>query len=106
MNYGKRLKQARKAKGLTQGELSEISGVKQGTISKIERGDQDSSGFDAVLANALDVDAFWLSTGGGSMRDLPASRGDEKILLAMYRVMSKGQQQALTDIAQTILRNT
>ncbi len=63
MKYGERLKAAREHKGLTQEELVKLSKVKQGTISKIERGDQQSSGFDAVLAYHLDVDAMWLTTG-------------------------------------------
>jgi SOS-response transcriptional repressor LexA len=63
MKYGERLRIAREHKGLTQEELVKISGVKQGTISKIERGGQHSSGFDAVLAYHLDIDAMWLTTG-------------------------------------------
>ncbi len=63
MRYGERLRAAREHKGLTQEELVKISGVKQGTISKIERGDQNSSGFDAVLSHHLDVNAMWLTTG-------------------------------------------
>jgi transcriptional regulator with XRE-family HTH domain len=61
--YGERLRLAREHKGLTQEQLVEISGVKQGTISKIERGDQNSSGFDAELAYTLGVEAMWLKTG-------------------------------------------
>ncbi len=63
LTYGDRLRLAREHKGLTQEQLVEISGVKQGTISKIERGDQNSSGFDAELAYALDIEAMWLKTG-------------------------------------------
>lgn len=63
MKYGERLRVAREHKGLTQEELAKISGVKQGTISKIERGDQNSSGFDAELSYYLDVEAMWLKTG-------------------------------------------
>lgn len=63
LNYGDRLRLAREHKNLTQEQLAEKSGVKQGTISKIERGDQQSSGFDAELAFCLDVHAMWLKTG-------------------------------------------
>src|SRR5574343_1279526 len=63
MKYGDRLRLAREHKGITQDELVKISGVKQGTISKIERGSQNSSGFDAELAYALDIEAMWLKTG-------------------------------------------
>lgn len=69
MNYGERLCYARKQEGLTQDQLSERSGVKQGTISKIERGDQDSSTYDLNLAQALDINPWWLKTGKGPMRE-------------------------------------
>ncbi|MGZ8158374.1 MAG: XRE family transcriptional regulator [Methylobacter sp.] len=62
--YGERLRMAREHRGLTQGQLAELSGVKQGTISKIERGDQHVSSFDIELAYALDIEAMWLKTGG------------------------------------------
>jgi len=63
MNYGQRLKAARKHKKLTQPQLAELSGVGQGSISKIERGDQEVSAFDIELAYALDVSPLWLKTG-------------------------------------------
>lgn len=63
MKYGERLRLAREHKGLTQDELALVSGVKQGTISKIERGGQNSSGFDAELSYAVNVHAMWLKTG-------------------------------------------
>jgi len=63
MKYGERLRAARIHKGLTQEELVKLTGVKQGTISKIERGDQNSSGYDAILAHYLDVEAMWLTAG-------------------------------------------
>ena len=63
MKYGDRLKLAREHKGLSQEELAKVSSVGQGTISKIERGDQNSSGYDAVLSHTLDIDAMWLYSG-------------------------------------------
>lgn len=62
MNYGDRLRLARKHKKLSQTALATISGVKQGTISKIERNEQNYSGFDAQLSDALDIHAMWLKT--------------------------------------------
>lgn len=72
MNYGARLRQARHRAGLTQKELEDATGglVKQATISKIERGDQDSSAYDPILAKALGVEAYWLSTGKGPIEPI------------------------------------
>lgn len=65
MEYGERLKAARKHKGWSQKQLEEKSGVGQGSISKIERGEQEegSSAFDIPLARALGVSAEWLYDG-------------------------------------------
>lgn len=67
MNYGERLKFARKARGYSQDKLAKLSGVGQGSISKIERGDQDGSTFDADLSLALKINPMWLSRGIGEM---------------------------------------
>lgn len=63
LTYGQRLRTARKYRKLSQGGLEKLSGVGQGSISKIERGDQDSSAFDIELATALDINPLWLKTG-------------------------------------------
>src|SRR5262245_39774206 len=63
MTLGSRLRQARKAAKLTQPELADLSRVSQKTISKIERGDQDSSGSLVQLAQACGVRPEWLATG-------------------------------------------
>lgn len=63
MNYGERLRAARKYKKWSQEKLALISGVGQGSISKIERGDQETSTFDIELADALNVSPNWLKTG-------------------------------------------
>lgn len=73
--FGVRLRCRRIALGLTQAELAERSGVGQGTISKIERGDQDQSVHTPRLADALCVYATWLATGSGPqlLSDLAAA---------------------------------
>ena len=63
MTVGIRLNAARKQQGLTQAELSRISGVKQGTISAIETEVLKKSTFIVALADAMGVDPIWLNTG-------------------------------------------
>lgn len=63
MKIGDRLRQARTLKGWSQQELADRSGVKQGAISKIERGDQDTTAFVVKLASALQVSPEWLESG-------------------------------------------
>ncbi len=75
--YGQRLKAARTYKKWSQEELAEKSGVKQGTISKIERGDQAASTYDIELSYALDVHPLWLKN--GDERFLPIFLGGDYI---------------------------
>lgn len=67
MTLGERLRKARKHAGITQPQLAEISGVAQQTISKIERGMQQSSTEIVSLAAACGVRPEWLDNGTGPM---------------------------------------
>lgn len=60
-----RLKYARDHWGWTQMKLSELSGVKQSDISKLERNDSKASAGLPALARALQCDVDWLDTGEG-----------------------------------------
>lgn len=62
---GERVKQSRKALGLTQLQLATQCGVKQPTISSIERGDTVQTLNLATIASVLQVNALWLDTGVG-----------------------------------------
>lgn len=64
MELKDRLKQARKQAGLTQVELAERAGIKQASISEIERGLTRTSGYLVKLAQICGVDPVWLSEGG------------------------------------------
>ncbi|MBA6091632.1 MULTISPECIES: XRE family transcriptional regulator [Pseudomonas] len=66
MELKDRLKQARKNAGLTQAELADRVGIKQASVSEIERGLTRTSGYLVQLAQACGVDPIWLSEGTGS----------------------------------------
>lgn len=67
MALGKRIKQARKRKGLSQARLAELTGSLQATISALEKNDSKSSRNSLALARALEVRTTWLMTGEGPM---------------------------------------
>jgi SOS-response transcriptional repressor LexA len=67
MELGERLKAARKNAKIGQEKLAELSGVSQQTISKIERGKVEASGFVVHLASACGVRPEWLAMGEGTM---------------------------------------
>lgn len=66
MELKDRLKQARKNAGLTQVELAERAGIKQASVSEIERGLTRASGHLIKLAQVCGVDPVWLSDGSGT----------------------------------------
>ena len=79
-----RLRHARKQRGLTQVKLAQLSGVKQASISDLERGESKSFRGSTLmsLAKSLNVSPEWLSHGKGPMerRDVPLT--DKAILVA------------------------
>ena len=74
---GKRLKKARKYAGMTQVELADAVDTKQGAISDLESGRNNSSTKLVQMALVLGVSVEWLSTGGGEM---VAATNDKSIL--------------------------
>lgn len=64
---GQRLKFARLERGLTQVQLALSSGVKQSDISKLERGDSNTTAGLVRLAKALGCSPEWLDTGDGAI---------------------------------------
>lgn len=60
-NYGKRLKEARKAKGLTQTELAEILEISQTSYQRMETGQHDMKMSNILkICKILDISADWL----------------------------------------------
>jgi phage repressor protein C with HTH and peptisase S24 domain len=66
MELKDRLKRARKNAGLTQVELAERAGIKQASVSEIERGLTRTSGHLIKLAQICGVDPVWLADGTGT----------------------------------------
>lgn len=61
MSFGENIKRFRRDKGLTQGDLSKISGIKLGHISKLERDESDPKLSTVYkLINALNCSAEFL----------------------------------------------
>ena len=90
------LERLRRARGLNQDDLAEMAGVKQSTISKIERG------YDGVtlrvlkqLAGALEVEVTELLAD-----DRTAA---EAALLKVFRTLPAERQQGWLDLAATLV---
>ncbi|MGB4498798.1 MAG: helix-turn-helix domain-containing protein [Methylococcaceae bacterium] len=106
---GKRLKAARKNKGLTQQELEKLSGVSQQLISKIESEKIESTTEVFNLAEVLDVNAKWLATGNGEMRGESRAVNNEYssedlAILDMLHGMTSKQKKDTTQLIQDYYR--
>lgn len=60
---GRRVRQARKAEGLTQVQLAKKAGVAQSTISELEKGENVGSVHLVAIARALRRRPQWIETG-------------------------------------------
>lgn len=99
---GKRLKFARKDKGLTQAELQKMSGVSQQMISLIESEKVESTTEVFNLSEALDVNPKWLATGNGEMKNQATELSrDEEVILKIFRKMSSNQKNEALRTFQT-----
>jgi phage repressor protein C with HTH and peptisase S24 domain len=80
MSIGDRVKRARKRIGMNQKELASAIGIKQPTLSELERGESRSSAYLVQIAEACKVNPRWLATGIGDMLDasqpLPESNAE------------------------------
>ena len=72
-----RLRELRKARNLTQEQLEDLSGIDQGTISRLENHDLDNPGFFTVqrIAVILGVSTDVLMGDGESKRTAERRRG-------------------------------
>jgi transcriptional regulator with XRE-family HTH domain len=85
---GKRIFDLRKDKGLTQGQLAELAGVRQSSISDLETGEtaEISGGTLVGLANVFGVRSKWLYSGRGPKElDGHDLTQDEIEMLEKYR---------------------
>ena len=106
MGIGERVRQHRKLAGLTQMALSKRAGIRQSSLSEIERGETHSLRGDTLiqLARALQISPDYLRTGRGDPAALSAATEDESQLLAIFRSVPASAQAAIMGAATGVLR--
>lgn len=72
-----RIKSARQRLGITQQQLAQRTGMRQGEISKLEGGFVNGSSKLVQLAHALECDPLWLATGKGAPHGQPGNKAFE-----------------------------
>lgn len=112
MSIGTRVKEARKARGISQKELAAKIGTSQPALSLLESGESQGTTFLARIASILCVNPLWLETGkgtrelatvlpqagpGGSL-NLKAETAEEMQLLMIYRSANEREREAINDV--------
>lgn len=88
MDLSSRLKQARKAKGLSQAEVARGVGLKQAAVGHIESGRSQNSKYLPQIAKYLGVNYDWLLTGQGDMNFSAKPYVDSGIRMVPLRLFS------------------
>lgn len=102
MTIGARIREARKAKGISRPALARTSGIPYPTLAGIENGDQGSSTQLDVIADALDVRVEWLRTGQGRMaKERHAADDQWPDILAYRQAASLGDGAVPDEYAET-----
>lgn len=106
-SVGKRIRDLRRARNLTQPELAKATGLAQSSISEIETGESQSpSALTLVLlAKFFDVDPEHLLTGRGMEHPVSALTDQEAELLLMFRAISPEGREYLLSRVRSVHRD-
>ena len=101
---GKRIKYARSKISMSQEVLAERVGLKQGTISDIER-DKSNPSIDTLIRirDVLDVSIDWLLTGEDNNISL---ENDTKKILDMYKSLNEKDKNKIEGIMEEKLKDS
>lgn len=102
MSIGKRVREARTDAKMSQAQLARKVGIRQPTLSDLERGESHRSANLASMAAALGVNALWLETGRG-----PKRGGDKDKAMLRNRVREvsdEEEEETVSRIRRVTLR--
>ena len=104
MEIGKNIKQARIEMHITQKQLSDLSGVKQATISAIENGrNQPTIPTIELLAKAMDLNICELINCSRKSVNIDRETPAEKELLEIFRQLNTDGKEIVVDAAKSCL---
>jgi transcriptional regulator with XRE-family HTH domain len=100
--FSQRLKELRKERGLTQGELSKLSGISFPTISRYEGGKRDEPKLTILktLANYFDVTIDYLA-GDTDIKDINFTSEE---IGRIFNNLDDDGKKILMDLAKTLLK--
>jgi transcriptional regulator with XRE-family HTH domain len=103
-SIGARIRAARAAKSMTQGDLAQVVGVSRSAVAQWETGRSGQiTGNLARIAAALDVGVEHLTLGEDPRAEAGAARGDELAILRLYRDCAPEDKQLLLRMARRLI---
>lgn len=109
-DIGLRIRSARRDAGMTQAELASKAGIKQGSISDLERGESKSMRGPTLMAmsRALGVNEEWLQSGKGPQFPADPVRNNltpEAIKVALnWMKLAPAVQKHFAELVQTMVK--
>lgn len=99
---GKRIKQQRTKKGLTQSQIKELTGISSGTMSDIENGKVLPAALSLIkLSKVLECSTDWILTGVSPGTEYSTPSGlTEQELLNGFRELSEDDKEEIMSILQ------
>lgn len=102
MSSGRRIREARKYRGISQDKLAEILGVSRGVITNIEYEKTEPSLLVLnAICEALDIKKEWVLTGDGEM---DATMHLDKRLAEAIHALNGPHNEALKNIARNLIQ--
>lgn len=110
MGIGKRLKEARKARGMSQDMLAENIGTSRGVITNIEldKVDDPQAMVINAICNVLNIRKEWLTDGVGSMEIDETDASRTKILSEIHsraQELSEEEQLFILDMVKSYAKH-
>lgn len=106
MTIGSRVRTLREAAGLTVAELARRIGIRQPSLWLIEDGQTKTLRGSTLmkLAEVLNADPAWISTGRGAPYRMTVAGPDEGELISIYRNLPPDAQKALLGAAKGLIQ--
>ncbi len=104
MSIGSRIRQAREARHLKQGELAKAIGIAQASLSLLESGRSASPKGTTLteLARVLHVEPSWILTGRGPMTSDEQQKPDQPEILQIWQALGRAKRAALLAAARAL----